>query len=76
MNQVPQNPDASLSPFAPRSHGEIGADAAQEFFNDESFLARIDQAVHAAKALPFDQTPAYHRALDAQVQAQNRGSKA
>jgi hypothetical protein len=76
VNPVNQQHDATLSPLARRSHGEIGEAAAVELFNNEAFLARMDKAVDAAKALPMDQTPAYHRALDAQVQEQNRGGKA
>lgn len=61
----------ALKPFAPRSHGEIGDAAAKELYNSEAFLARMDAAVERNKALPYEQTPAYQKAIERQIQAQH-----
>lgn len=37
----------------------------------DAYLARIDAAIERIKALPYEQTPAYLRAMERQIQAQH-----
>lgn len=48
----------ALKPFAPPTDAEF-------------FLERIDAAMERIKALPYEQTPAYQRAMERQIQAQH-----
>lgn len=38
----------------------------------EAFLARMDAAMERIKALPHEQTPAYQRAMERQIQHQHQ----
>ena len=58
MNQLHPVMQQALKPFTPPTDAEF-------------FLERIDAAMERIKALPYEQTPAFQRAMERQIQAQH-----
>lgn len=58
MNNLHPIFEQALKPFAPKTDTDF-------------FLERIDAAMERIKALPYEQTPAYQRAMERQIQAQH-----
>lgn len=58
MNNLHPVMRAALKPFTPKTDADF-------------FLERIDAAMERIKALPYEQTPAYQRAMQRQIQAQH-----
>jgi hypothetical protein len=56
MNQLHPVMQQALKPFAPPTQEQC---------------VKMDAALERIKALPFEQTPAYQRAMERQIQAQH-----
>lgn len=56
MNQLHPVIQAALKPFAPPTQEQC---------------IKIDAAMQRIKALPYEQTPAYQKAMERQIQAQH-----